>query len=117
MISWQSDATVRSLDTFAREQALTSVLDTLLGEYAMAPIRNAPDDLNTASTVGSALKSDRVVLLLRIIFVEVAVEALLELAPNTMPLLTVRVLGDRLLRPNLDIMGKREPIVAAERRK
>ena len=74
----------------------------------MAPIADASNDLHTARP----MRGTRVVSIVRIIVsVFRAVETLLELAADLLPMLAVRMAHNRLVWSNGDIVGKSEPLV------
>ncbi len=86
-ISWQSSARERSP---GGDRQLTCVLDAVLREHAVAPVRHAAHDLRTAGAAGARGRAlvhwrrRRVVLIL-------AEEALLVLVAHCVPAVEVRV--------------------------
>jgi hypothetical protein len=83
----------------------------VLRQHAVAPIADAPDDLHTARP----MRRTRIVSVIGIIFYLVSLqtmETLLEVATDLLPFLTMRMAYDRLVWGNVDIVGKREPVIA-----
>ena len=80
----------------------------------MGPIRNTADNLDTARAVRGTTEVLRSLFFLRVVLFVATVESLLEAVTHVLPLLTVRVTSDGLLRGDFNVVREGEPIVSAE---
>lgn len=91
---------------------LTGILDAVLGQHAVAPIADTPNDLYAACPI----RRPGVKCIIKVIFATSvpvqAVEALLEMPTNTMPMFTVWMAHDCFVWGSCDIVWEREPVVA-----
>ena len=91
----------------------TGVLDTVLRQDTMTPVADAADSLHTTCPMRRSGVCHRVLLFLGEPLGRNTVEPLLKLPSHPVPLLAVRVADDRLVRESIDVMWKREPVVAS----
>lgn len=93
-------------------KTLTCILDTLLGQDAVAPVGDAADSLHTTGAIGRALVRNRILFLLREPVVVAPMEPLLEANAHRVPVLTQGVLSDCFIRRDFDVVRERKPVVA-----
>ena len=77
---------------------LTSILDTVFRQDAVAPIAHTAHNLCTTAPVRRWVVCNRVILLLRKPLSVTAIESLLEVRAHLVPALAVRVTHDGLVR-------------------
>ena len=80
----------------------------------MGPIRNTADNLDAARAVRGTTEVLRGLFFLRVVLFVATVESLLEAVTHVLPLLTVGVTGDGLLRGDFNVVREGEPIVSAK---
>ena len=87
-----------SLDT------LTSILDAVFCQDTVAPIADTSDGLHAATSVRRRLVRKRILLFLGEPVAICTMEPLFEASADLMPVLTVRMAYDSLVRRDLDIV-------------
>ena len=80
----------------------------------MGPIRNTADNLDAARAVRGTTEVLRGLFFLRVVLFVATVESLLEAVAHVLPLFTVGVTSDGLLRGDFNVMREGEPIVSAK---